>query len=115
MPIASIQVTTDRFVIPREVIDSEIIAVQTPVYWAFVPEERAAYVSQHREVFDDDRFQLVGDTVVQQTRVTAIPAAFFSSMRGESGAVPGFGLFTNGDKVEFELRPNERMCRLTLV
>jgi len=75
----------DRVVLPRAVVDTDLLRVDSDVSWARDRTHDAIVVSGRDEPFDDDRHGFLGDTQVGEEPVLPIPVMAMESAGFEPG------------------------------
>lgn len=74
-----------RVVLPRAVVDTDLLRVDSEISWARDRTYEAVVVSGRDEPFDEDRHEFLGDTQVGAEPVLPVPAAAMESVGFEPG------------------------------
>lgn len=108
---AAIHEDRNQVLVPEEAVRAGVITPGDPVFWAYRPDERAAYVASRREVFVEARFRVVGQQTVTHEGVVMVPRLLFGGATAEEHP-EAVDLFQFGQPIEWDVIEDQEMCRV---
>lgn len=63
---------TNRVTVPRQLEAVELVEQGEPMFWAYSSVKQAVVVSNRRDLFEEEDFEMLGETTVGDNRVTQV-------------------------------------------
>ena len=69
---SELQSDTNRLIVPRQLEAVEVVQQGESVFWAYSSAKQAVVVSNRRDLFEEENFEILGQTTVGDNRVTPV-------------------------------------------